>query len=71
MLYNHFNRRMNVMLTVAENHTRTIRNRMSVMASAENSAPQQQRYVAPNSNVIDRGERIAAEALDVTRKMLV
>jgi biopolymer transport protein ExbB/TolQ len=25
MLYNHFLRRMNVMLTVAENHARTIR----------------------------------------------
>jgi hypothetical protein len=24
MLYNHFNRRLNTMLTVAENHTRTL-----------------------------------------------
>jgi hypothetical protein len=28
MLYNHFSRRMNVMLTVAENHPRTLRSAM-------------------------------------------
>jgi biopolymer transport protein ExbB len=34
MLYNHFSRRLNVMLTVAENHTRSIRATMMDTASA-------------------------------------
>jgi biopolymer transport protein ExbB/TolQ len=33
LLYNHFARRMNVMLTVAENHARTIRTTLSEMGA--------------------------------------
>jgi biopolymer transport protein ExbB len=35
ILYNHFSRRMNVMLTVAENHSRTIRTAMLNMETGE------------------------------------
>ena len=35
MLYNHFSRRMNVMLTIAENHTRSIRSALLDAADSE------------------------------------
>jgi biopolymer transport protein ExbB len=39
ILYNHFSRRMNVMLTVAENHCRTIRTAVLNMQSGETRPP--------------------------------
>jgi biopolymer transport protein ExbB len=45
MLYNHFSRRLNVMLTVAENHTRSIRATMSEVGDTGQGKPGRERSV--------------------------
>jgi biopolymer transport protein ExbB/TolQ len=46
MVYNHFSRRLNVMLTVAENYTRSIRATMSETAAVAADAPRAPRHAS-------------------------
>ncbi len=69
MLFNYFNRRMNVMLTIAENHTRSLRNTMESIFQTPSSRPAE--AVRPEPAVATTGagdrivERVANEARDV------